>query len=177
MVPSFITSFCGKVPRIDPGAFVDFTARIIGDVTIQSGASIWPMAVLRADSSSIFIGEYSSVLDLALLEAPRGYPVTIEEASLVSHGAIIHGASIGRNVLVGMGAIVLEGVTISSGSIVGAGCLVPAGTLVPANSFMLGTPGRIIRGTTEKERQATKMQAQGLFQKSRTYLKEMSSAF
>lgn len=167
---NFISSLGKRSPSIDGRAFVDVSARIIGDVVIEGDASIWPMAVLRADSSSIHIGRGSAVLDLALLEAPSGYPVRIEGGALISHGAIVHGAHICRNVIVGMGAIVLDGVTVSSGSIIAAGAVVTAGITIPENSLVMGTPGRILRETTPGERLSIQAQLSELYEKSRIYM-------
>src|SRR3990170_205547 len=166
---NWITSYGSKVPMIHPEAFVDLSARIIGDVVVEQGASIWPMAVLRANSAGIRIGQCSAILDLALLEAPEGYPVSVEEESIISHGAMVHGARIESRALVGIGAIVLDGVVVSSGSIIGAGSLVTSGTSIPPNSLVLGIPGKVIRETTDQERQAIQDQLRELYQKSRLH--------
>jgi carbonic anhydrase/acetyltransferase-like protein (isoleucine patch superfamily) len=163
---AWITSYGDKVPNIHPDAFVDVSVRIIGDVQVDKGASIWPMAVLRADSAEIRIGPRGAVLDLALLEAPEGHPVLLEEEALISHGAIIHGARIQSRSLVGIGAIILDGALVSTGSIVGAGSVVPPGTEIPPNSFVIGVPGKIIRETRPQERQAIADQVQDLHRKS-----------
>jgi carbonic anhydrase/acetyltransferase-like protein (isoleucine patch superfamily) len=166
-----ITGYRGKVPQIHRSAFVDISARIIGDVVIEEGASVWPMAVLRADSARIFIGRRSAVLDHSLLEAPKGHPAQVEEGALVSHNAVVHGARICSNALIGIGAIVLEGAVVSGGSIVGAGSLVVAGTFIPPDSLVMGTPGKIVRQTTPEEREGTARQIEDLFRKARGYLK------
>jgi len=163
----WITPYGGKKPNIHPDAFVDVSARIIGDVQVDKGASIWPMAVLRADSAEIRIGRCAAVLDLALIEAPEGQPVWVEEEALISHGAIVHGARIGSRSLVGIGAIVLDGALICAGSIVGAGSLVPPGTEIPPNSLVLGIPGKVVRKTTPQERQTILEQLEQLHRKSR----------
>jgi len=109
---------------------------------VEKGASIWPMAVLRASNAQIRIGRGAAVLDLALLEAPEGHPVLVEEEALISHGAIIHGARVQSRALVGIGAIVLDGAVISSGSIIGAGSVIPPGTKIPPNSLAWVSRGR-----------------------------------
>ena len=166
-----ITSFGNRTPVIARSAFVDVSSRIIGDVTVGEGASIWPMAVLRADSSTIFVGARSSVLDLSLVEAPQGFPVLIEDGVLVSHNAVIHGARLSSGSLVGIGAIVLEGAVIAGGCIVAAGTVVTPGTRVPSNSLIVGSPGRIARQTTEQERRMVSVQLDELYEKSRRYLR------
>ncbi len=64
--------FRGKFPSVEEGVFVGPSSRIMGDVTLKSGASVWPLAVLRADSEVIVVGENSAILDKALVEAAMG---------------------------------------------------------------------------------------------------------
>ncbi|HEY3275635.1 MAG TPA: gamma carbonic anhydrase family protein [Syntrophorhabdaceae bacterium] len=167
----YITPFGGATPVIHEKAYVDISARIIGNVSIAAGASIWPGAVLRADSDLIRVGERAAVLDLALIEAPENQSAILEEEALISHGAIIHGALIGARSLIGIGAIVLDGAVIGTGSIVAAGSLVPPGMDVPPNSLVMGTPAKRVRETTPEERENMMKQLHGLYRKSRIYLK------
>jgi carbonic anhydrase/acetyltransferase-like protein (isoleucine patch superfamily) len=167
-----ISSFQGTAPLIHDAAFVDDSARVIGDVTIGEGVSIWPMAVIRADEAGVVIREGSAILDLCLLESPAGSPVTIGEGSVISHGAIVHGASIASGVLVGAGAIVLDDAVVCEGSIIGAGAVVTPRAVIPPNSLVLGSPARVVRETTPEEREGVRAQARGLFRKSRAYLAE-----
>jgi carbonic anhydrase/acetyltransferase-like protein (isoleucine patch superfamily) len=164
---SWITPYGDKIPRIHPDVFVDVSVRIIGDVYVEEGASIWPMTVVRADDEEVHVGARAAVLDQSLLEAPEGQPVWLEEEALVSHGVIIHGARIQSHALVGIGAIVLDGALVSSGSIIGAGSIVTPHAIIPPNSLVLGVPGKIVRETTPEERQSIVRQVQGLYQKSR----------
>jgi carbonic anhydrase/acetyltransferase-like protein (isoleucine patch superfamily) len=164
-----ISPFAGKEPRIHSDAQVDLSARVIGDVLLEEGVTIWPMAVLRADSGSIRIGRRGAVLDLALIEAPDGHPVSIGEGTLISHGAIVHGAIIEAAVLVGMGVIILDGAVIHTGSVIGAGSIVTAGTHIPPNSLVIGVPGKVIRETTRSEREDILTEIDGLYRKSRLY--------
>jgi carbonic anhydrase/acetyltransferase-like protein (isoleucine patch superfamily) len=167
MSQPWISAYRGKTPNIHSDAFVDISVRVIGAVKIEQDASIWPMAVLRADSAEVQIGRRAGVLDLALVEAPEGHPVRIEEEALVSHGATVHGATIESGALIGIGAIVLDGATVGTGSIVGSGSLITPGTLVPANSLVLGVPGKIVRETTAEERRTIWDQVEELYEKSR----------
>ena len=164
---SFISNFGDKKPNIHPDSFVDVSARVIGDVLLEKETTVWPMAVLRADSAGIKIGKKTAILDLAMVEAPTGRPVEIGEESLISHGAMVHGATIKSRALVGIGAIVLDGAVVESGTIIGAGSLVPPRSHIPANSLVLGVPGKIVRQTTEAEREDLINQVNGLIEKSR----------
>ncbi len=166
-----ITSFEGKSPQYDETVFIDPTARLIGEVVIQSYASIWPLTVLRADSNRIFIGERSALLDKVLIEAPKDYPVTIEKNVLVSHGAILHGCTVREGAIVGIGAIVLDGAEVGGYSMVGSGCVVPPGMKIPENSLVLGIPGKVVRNLSEEERKRSEQQIAEAYEKSRKYLK------
>lgn len=169
-VDSNISSFQGRTPVIHDTAFIDASARVVGDVLVGDGVSIWPMAVLRADEAKTVIGSGSALLDMSLVESPEGSPTTVGEGSIISHGAIIHGARIGSGVLVGAGAIVLDDVVVGEGSIIAAGTIVTPRTIIPPNSLVLGSPGKVLRQTTFDEREGTRKQAGGLYRKSRTYL-------
>jgi carbonic anhydrase/acetyltransferase-like protein (isoleucine patch superfamily) len=171
IMAKLITPFHDKVPAIHPDAYIDRSARIIGDVIIKEGVSVWPMVVLRADSAAIYIKRNVAVLDLSLVEAPTGYPVTIDEEALISHRAVIHGAHVQQRTLIGIGAIILDGAVISPGSIVGAGSVVPPGTRIPPNSLVMGMPGKVVRETTEAERTFILDQVRELYSKSRLYKK------
>lgn len=173
-VNPLISSFKKMKPSIHSDAFVDISARIIGAVRVEQGASIWPMAVLRADSAEIIVSSHAAVLDLSLLEAPEGHSVHLEDYALVSHGAVVHGAQICSGALIGIRAIILEGAIISSGSIVGANSLVTADIMVPPNSLVLGTPGEVVRETTPFERQRILDQSEELYQKSLQMIREQN---
>ena len=147
----FISAFKGHVPRIDPSAYVDISARLIGRVTLQTESSVWPGAVLRADEEEIVIGKGSAVLDLSLLEAPATQPVIVEAGALISHKACLHGAVVKTGALVGIGAIVLDGAEVGEGALVGAGALVTPGMKVPPGVLVLGQPAKIVRELKPEE--------------------------
>ena len=167
---SFITPFDGHSPVIAEGVFVDISARIIGRVTLEEGSSIWPGAVLRADDDDLRVGRGSAVLDLCLVEAPRGTPVTIEPEAIVSHSACVHGATIERGALVGIGAIVLDGAVIGAGALVGAGAVVPPRMKVPPGMLVLGQPAKVIRELRPAERDNIAAQLAELQAKAKMYL-------
>jgi carbonic anhydrase/acetyltransferase-like protein (isoleucine patch superfamily) len=125
---------------------------VIGDVTIGAGASVWPTCVLRGDTAPIVVGEDSNVQDGAIVHVDRGVPCTIGARVAIGHRAIIHGATVEDDCLIGMGAIVLNRVVVGRGSIVGAGAVCTEGTIIPPNSLVVGVPGRVIRETTDAER-------------------------
>jgi carbonic anhydrase/acetyltransferase-like protein (isoleucine patch superfamily) len=138
--------------HIDPSAFIHPGAFVFGDVTLGARVSIWPTTVLRADTAPITIGDDSNVQDGTIVHVDAGVPATIGRGVAIGHRAIVHGATVEDGALIGMGAILLNRVVVGTGSIIGAGALCPEGMIVPANSLVLGVPGRVVRQTTEAER-------------------------
>jgi carbonic anhydrase/acetyltransferase-like protein (isoleucine patch superfamily) len=102
-------SFEGKSPTIAPGAFIAPTATLIGDVTVESGASVWYGVVIRADYSPVIIRRGANVQDNSLLHGPPDMPTEIGERATVAHICVVHGATIGEEALIANGTTVLDG--------------------------------------------------------------------
>ena len=168
---SNLIPFRGTLPQLEEGVFVDPSSRLIGDVTLKRKASVWPLAVLRADSEAIVIGQNAAILDKALIEAPMGHKVLVEEDVIISHGAILHGCTIRRGALIGIGAIVLDGAEVGRDSIIASGSVVPPGTRIPEGSLVMGIPAKVVRPLNEKEMGAKKEQLAELMEKSEQYRK------
>jgi carbonic anhydrase/acetyltransferase-like protein (isoleucine patch superfamily) len=168
---SHITPFEGKSPQFDETVFIDPTARLIGDIALGSGVSIFPFALLRADSNRITVGERSVILDQVLIESPEKHPVEIGMIALISHGAILHGCVVKEGAIVGIGAIVLDGAEVGRNSIVGGASLVPPGMRIPDDSLVLGIPAKVVRALTDEDRKRSAEQLAEAYEKSRKYLK------
>ena len=93
-------SFEGRSPKVDPTAFVAPTATLIGDVTIEAGASIWFNTVLRADYAPVIVREGANIQDGSVLHAPPGIPVDIGPGATVAHMCLIHGVHVGAEALI-----------------------------------------------------------------------------
>jgi carbonic anhydrase/acetyltransferase-like protein (isoleucine patch superfamily) len=139
-------------PRIAESAFVHPSAVVIGNVAIGPASSIWPTAVLRGDVEAIEIGEGCTIQDGAVVHTDEGMPTRIGNRVSVGHRAIVHGTVIDDDCMIAMGAVLLSGCHVGSGSIVGAGALCREGMQIPPNSLVVGVPGRIVRQTTEQDR-------------------------
>lgn len=150
---ALIKGIGGREPKIDGEVFVAPTASVIGDVTLEAGASVWYGAVLRGDVEKISVGASSNVQDNCTLHADPGFPVTVGERVSIGHNAVVHGATVEDDCLIGMGATVLNGALIGAGSLVAAQALVPQGMRVPAGSLVAGVPAKVKRELTEEERQ------------------------
>ena len=134
-----IYEFEGLRPRIAASAFIHPTSVIIGDVVIGENCFILPNVTLRGDYGSIEIGDGSNVQDNSVLHGA----CKLSRYVLVGHAVIIHGATIGENVLVGMGAIVLDDVQVGEGCIIGAGAVVAPRTVIPPRKIVKGVPATI----------------------------------
>lgn len=141
------------MPTIDPSAFVHPAAFVCGDVTLGARVSIWPTAVVRGDTDAIVIGDDSNVQDGTVVHVDHGVPTRIGKRVAIGHRAIVHGATIDDDCLIAMGAILLNGVHVGRGSIVGAGAVCREGQVIPPNSLALGVPARVVRQTTDAERE------------------------
>jgi carbonic anhydrase/acetyltransferase-like protein (isoleucine patch superfamily) len=149
-----VLTVAGKAPRLDSTSFVASGARIIGDVTLAEGASVWYNAVLRADSAAIFVGAGSNLQDNVSVHVDAGYPVVIGDDVSVGHNAVVHGCTIGDRCLVGMGAVVLSGAVIGEGSLIAAGAVVLEGSEIPPGSLVAGVPGKVRRELSDDEQRA-----------------------
>jgi carbonic anhydrase/acetyltransferase-like protein (isoleucine patch superfamily) len=138
---------------IHPSAFIHERATVLGDVTLGPRTSVWPSAVIRADTAPVIIGAETSVQDGTVIHVDLDVPVHIGSRVTIGHRAIIHGATIEDDCLIGMGAIVLNHVRVGRGSIIGAGALCTEGMEIPPNSLALGVPAKVVRETTAEMRE------------------------
>lgn len=149
-----IQSFYEYTPKISSEAFVHEQATIIGQVQIGAQASIWPGVVLRGDMGSIRIGACSSVQDGSVVHVTSGLSESIVgEKVTVGHKVILHGCIVEDECLVGMGSIILDNCVIGTGSLIAAGTLLTANTKIPPHSLVMGSPGKVVRLTKDRERQ------------------------
>lgn len=155
-----ILSVAGRSPQIDPTGFVASGARVVGEVRLGEGASVWYNAVLRADSAPITVGRGSNLQDNVSVHVDAGHPVVIGEDVSVGHNAVVHGCTIGDGSLIGMGSVVLSGAVIGAGCLVAGGAVVLEGTEVPDGSLVAGVPAKVRRELTAEERDGIRRNAQ-----------------
>ena len=132
-------------PQIDPAARVAETAVVVGEVSVEAGASLWYGAVLRGDEAPIRVGRDSNIQDNAVLHCDEDFPMTVGRRVTVGHGAILHGCTVEDGALIGMGAVLLNGCVIGADSRVAAGALGTQGAVIPPGSLVVGSPARVKR--------------------------------
>ena len=153
-----IRNYLKYSPQISPGAYIDPSAVIIGQVTVAAEASIWCNVVARGDVSSISIGKGSNVQDLTMLHVTHrnpGHsletPLIIGENVTIGHSCCLHACTLQNNILVGMGSIILDRVLIEENVMLGAGSLVPSGKVLRSGFLYFGNPVQQIRALSPAE--------------------------
>jgi len=143
-------SFKGFIPVVDPSSFVHPNAVVTGNVQIGKNVYVGPGAALRGDWGGILIKDGCNIQENCTIHMFPGITVILEENAHIGHGAIIHGAHIGRNSLIGMNAVLMDEVEIGEECVIGALSFIKAGEKIPARSLVAGNPARIIRQVTDE---------------------------
>ena len=156
-----------KQPNYDESVFACPGAAIVGDVTLGKNVNVWYNAVLRGDDGAIKVGDNTNVQDCAVLHEET----TVGSGCTIGHGAIVHGCTVGDNVLIGMGTISLNGAKIGDNCVIGAGALVTGKMDAPAGSMILGSPAKVVRPLTEAEIEGNRGSARGYLHAAELYRK------
>ena len=145
-----IYSFAGFVPVVHESAFIHPQAAVTGNVIIGRNVYIGPGAALRGDWGGIEIADGCNVQENCTIHSFPGVTVVLEESAHIGHGAVIHGARIGRNALIGMNAVVMDHAVVGAGCIVGALTFVPSGMVIPERKVVVGAPAKIVRDVSDE---------------------------
>lgn len=147
-----IRRFKSVSPTVDPSAYVDESAQVVGDVAIGPESSVWMNVVIRGDVNHVRIGRRTNIQDLTMVHVMREtHPTIIGDEVTIGHSAVVHGTTIEDRVLIGMAAVLLNGVHVGHDSIVAAGTLLTEGTRIPPRSLVMGHPGKVRRELTDEE--------------------------
>lgn len=138
-----ILAFEGKEPWIADDAFVAPTATLIGDVVVESGASVWFGAVLRGDFNRIVVGAGTSVQDNSVIHTNEGLPTTVGSNVTVGHLSMLEGCTIEDSALIGMGSIVLNRASVGGGAMLAAGSVVVEDAEIPPGVLAAGAPAKV----------------------------------
>jgi len=137
-------------PLIDESSFVHPLAAVTGNVIIGKDCYIGPGAAIRGDWGKIILEDGCNVQENCTIHMFPGVTVYLKEGAHIGHGAVIHGARIGKNCLVGMNAVIMDHVQLGDESIVGALTLIKEGEIIPPRSLVVGNPGKIIRQVSDE---------------------------
>lgn len=141
--------------------FIHERAYVTGDVTLGENANVWCGACIRGDIAPVVIGKNSSVQDNVTIHVGYGVPARIGDNVSVGHNAVVHGCTVGNNVIVGMGSVILDGAKIGNDCIIGAATLIPKNKEIPDGCMVYGNPFKIVRQLTEEEKAQILKNAEG----------------
>lgn len=145
-----IYSFKGFIPVVHESSFVHPLAAVTGNVIIGKNCYIGPGAAIRGDWGQIILEDGVNVQENCTVHLFPGISITLQENSHVGHGAIIHGANLGKNCLIGMNSVIMDNAIIGDDCIVGAMAFVKADTVIPSRSMVVGNPAKIIKKVSDE---------------------------
>ncbi len=145
-----IYSFQGYIPVIHESSFVHPQAAVTGNVIIGKNVYIGPGAAIRGDWGEIIIENGCNVQENCTIHMFPGITVVLEAGAHIGHGAIIHGAHIGKNVMIGMNSVIMDNVKIGANCIIGALTFVPEGMQIPERKIVVGNPAKIIKDASDE---------------------------
>ena len=145
-----IYQFLNFVPVVHETAFIHPQANVTGDVVIGAHCYVGPGAVLRGDWGRIILEEGVNVQENCVVHMFPGTETRLKKMAHVGHGAIIHGGTLGENVLIGMNAVVMDHCSVGAGSIVGALAFVPQNSVIPERSIFVGNPGKVVKQVSDE---------------------------
>lgn len=148
---ALIKSVRGYTPQFGENCFLADNATVVGEVVMGDNCTVWFNAVVRGDVHSITIGNNTNIQDGAVIHCTyQKAKTTIGDNVSIAHNAIVHGCTVGNNVLVGMGAIVMDNVVVGDNSVIAAGAVVLAGTVIESGSIYAGMPAKKVKDITEE---------------------------
>ena len=145
-----ILHYMDKHPQIAKEAFIAPTATIIGDVTIEPGASVWYGSVVRGDLAPITIGADTNIQDNCTIHTDVDKPAIIGRHVTVGHNAVVHGCTLEARCLIGMHAVVLSGAVVKTGCVIAAGALIKEGQVAGPYQLLAGMPALPKKDFTEE---------------------------
>lgn len=145
-----IYEFNGYKPVIHPSSFIHPQACVTGNVIIGKNVYVGPGAAIRGDWGQIVIEDGCNVQENCTIHMFPGITITLKESAHIGHGAIVHGAQVGRNVLVGMNAVLMDNAEVGDNCIIGALTFVPADMKIPEGKIVVGNPAKIIKDVSDE---------------------------
>jgi carbonic anhydrase/acetyltransferase-like protein (isoleucine patch superfamily) len=142
--------FNGIKPVVDESSFIHPQASVTGNVIIGKKVYVGPGAALRGDWGKVIIEDGCNVQENCTIHMFPGITVILKQGSHIGHGAIIHGATIGKNCLIGMNAVIMDNVELGDECIVGALTFIKADEKIPARSMVVGNPSKIIKQVSDE---------------------------
>lgn len=135
----------GPDVAVNNAAFIHPSALIYGKATLQTGVSMWPYSVIRAETRDVTIGEFTNIQDFVMIHIGDTTGTHIGSHCSITHHCTIHGCTIGNNCLIGINTTIMDGCVIGDNCIIAGHSFLKEGTIIPDNSIVMGTPGKVVR--------------------------------
>jgi len=145
-----IYSFKGFTPVVHESSFIHPQAAVTGNVIIGKNCYVGPGAAIRGDWGQIILEDGVNVQENCTVHMFPGKSIILQEGAHIGHGAVIHGAQLGRNVLIGMNTVIMDDAEIGDECIIGAMSFVKANSKIPARSLLVGNPAQIIKQVSDE---------------------------
>jgi phenylacetic acid degradation protein len=145
-----IYSFKGHIPVIHESTFVHPLASVTGNVIIGKNCYIGPGAAIRGDWGEIILEDGVNVQENCTVHMFPGKSIVLKEGAHVGHGAIIHGANLGRNCLIGMNSVIMDDARIGDECIIGAMSFVKAETVFEDRKLIVGNPAKVVKDVSDE---------------------------
>ena len=147
-----IMEYNGKKPQISQNSYVSPMATLIGDIRINDNVIIWPGSIIRAENSSINIGEFTTVFDgVILFTRSQKSSINIGRYCIIESGVTLLGCFLEDYVQIKEGSLIYEEASIGEGSIILNQSQVPPGLTIPARAVMRGIPVEPVREQTRND--------------------------
>jgi len=176
-----IKGYNGITPDLGKDVFIEDSAVLYGDITLNDDVSIWPLVAARGDVNYIKIGARTNVQDGTVLHVtrksasnPDGFPLIIGDDVTIGHNAMLHGCTLGSRILVGMSAVVMDGAIVGDDIIIGAGTLVPPNKTLEPGFLYVGNPMKQARPLKQSELDFLKVSADNYVRLKNEYLAEQN---
>lgn len=155
--------------------YVAPSADVMGAVTIGHQASLWFNVVVRGDNDHIALADRVNIQDGSVLHTDKGFELSVGAGTSIGHKVMLHGCTVGEGCLIGMNATLLNRVVIGRHSIVGAGSVIPERKTFPERVLILGSPGKVVRETTDEEVEWMKRIAAGYVERAARFRRELAA--
>jgi carbonic anhydrase/acetyltransferase-like protein (isoleucine patch superfamily) len=162
-----------RVATVGDEYFVAPSADVIGSVRLGRWASVWFNAVIRGDNDWIELGDGTNVQDGSVLHTDAGAPLVIGANCTIGHKAFLHACNVGEHCLIANGAMILDGAQIGKFSVVAAGAFVPPRKVIPEGVVVMGSPAKVVREVTDKDRAMILHGASHYQQNARRYREQL----
>ena len=166
-----------RIETVGDEFYVAPSADVIGSVRLGRWASVWFGAVLRGDSDWIELGDGTNVQDGSVLHTDAGIPLVLGRDVTVGHAAFLHACTVGDDCLIGSRAMVMDRVVIGANTVVAAGTFIPPGKVMPSGVVLMGSPAKVVRELTDKDRELIRESGQHYIKAARRYRTELQVDF